>query len=93
MLENLLEYLGFNNRYSLEIDDIPKEFHPGKTASIYVDDILVGYIGEINPNIIKDEVYVLELNIDKLFTLKVRKIKYKEISKYPTTRKGCIIYI
>lgn len=87
MLENLLEYLGFNNRYSLEIDDIPKEFHPGKTASIYVDDILVGYIGEINPNIIKDEVYVLELNIDKLFTLKVRKIKYKEISKYPTIEK------
>lgn len=87
MLENLLDYLGFNNRYTFETKNIPNEFHPGKTAEILIDNILIGYIGQINPTLTKKETYVLEINIDKLMNLKVRNIKYKEVSKYPKIEK------
>lgn len=85
--ENLLDYLGFNNRSNFITNDIPKEFHPGKSSQILIDNTFVGYIGMINPNITKEEIFVMELNIDKLKLLKVRNIKYKEISKYPTIEK------
>lgn len=83
IIETLLNYLGYNNRYNFVVEEFPKEFHPFKTASIYVDDTFIGYIGAVNPTINKNEIYVCEINIDTLYTLKTRRIKYKEISKYP----------
>lgn len=87
ILENLLNYLGFSNRYKFIIDDIPLEFHPGKTAKIIIDNMFVGYVGQVNPNITKEDVFIAELSIDKLMSLKVRNIKYKETSKYPHIEK------
>lgn len=87
ILENLLNYLGFSNRYKLITDDIPLEFHPGKAAKILIDNVFIGYIGQVNPNTTKEEIFILELSIDKLMSLKVRNIKYKETSKYPHIEK------
>ncbi|NLV90566.1 MAG: phenylalanine--tRNA ligase subunit beta [Tenericutes bacterium] len=84
IVESLLDYLGLNNRYKFVNENIPKEFHPGKTASIYIDNIHIGYIGAINPTLYDEEIYVVELSIEKLITLKTRNIKYKEITKYPS---------
>lgn len=83
IVENLLDYLGYNNRYSFKIEEFPKEFHPGKTSGIYIDGNFVGYIGAINPSINDNEIYVSEINLDALYSLKTRRIKYKEITKYP----------
>lgn len=87
MVESLLNYLGFSNRYTFTTNNIPSEFHPGKAAGILVDNNLLGYVGMINPNIVKDEIYVMELSVDKLREIKVKNIRYKEISKYPTIEK------
>ena len=83
IIECLLDYLGFNNRYKFINEEVPKELHPGKSSKIYIDNIYIGYIGTINPNITKEDIYVSEISIDILMSLKIRKIKYKEISKYP----------
>ena len=87
IVENLLNYLGFKNRYKFVVDNVPGEFHPGKTAKILIDNVFIGYIGEINPNITKNEVFISEISIDKIKSLKTRNIKYKEISKYPKIEK------
>ena len=87
IIENLLNYLKLNNRYEFKKDDLPKEFHPGRSAGIYVDNELVGYFGEVHPKLSKTKIYVFELSIDKLIAKKIRRIKYKDIPKYPSVTK------
>ena len=83
VLEELLEYLGYDNRYSLIKENIPTDFHPGQSASIIVNGVSVGIIGKLHPSVAKDDIYVIEINLDKLFLFKVKRMQYKELSKYP----------
>lgn len=88
VVEELLEYLGYANRYSLLLPkNIPNEFHPGQTAEINVNGDSVGIVGKIHPSICKENVYVMEINLDKLLSKRVGKMKYKEISKFPNVKK------
>lgn len=88
IVENLLEYLGFINRYTFKINNnLPKEVHPGISAEIFVDNELVGYIGKIHPQISKKDIYIGEIDLEKLFDKKIKNFKYQELSKYPTINK------
>lgn len=89
IVENLLEYLGLINRYKFDTEEIPNEYHPYQSARILVDRQVVGYMGVIHPSVSKNKLYVFELDLDKLFNIKVRGIKNKEISKYPAVVKDC----
>lgn len=86
-LENLLDYLGFNGRYSYDTTDIPKEFHPYQSARVLIDNNFVGYIGLINPSVNTNKIYMFELLLEVIKSLKVRGIKAHEISKYPWVSK------
>lgn len=83
ILEELLEYLGYQNRYSLKVEDIPGELHPGQSASIILNNIKIGIIGKVHPSVTPDDIYVLEINLEKLFAIRVKGMQYKEISKFP----------
>lgn len=92
--EEILDYLGYENRYSfVKKDKISAEFHPGQTAYISVNNDVVGIIGRLHPNVenninnAKSPVYVLEINLDKLLEKKTGKMKFKEISKFPSIEK------
>lgn len=88
VVEELLDYLGYANRYSLIVPNkLPKEFHPYQTAEINVNGDSVGIVGKIHPSICKEQVFVMEINLDKLLDKKVGKLKYKEISKFPNVKK------
>ena len=86
VVEELLIYLGYENRYSLVTDNIPKFMHPGQSAVINLNGKEIGYLGKIHPSIEKD-VYICEINLDKLLENRVSKLKYKEINKYPSISK------
>ena len=75
--EEVLDYLGYSGRYSFMKQEMPKEMHPGQSAMINVNGSNIGMIGKIHPSVTKDDVYVLEINLDELFTKKVVKMKYK----------------
>ena len=83
VMERVLDYLGYGNRYYLVKEDIPKELHPGQSASIYLDNKKIGILGKLHPNVTKDDIYVLEINLSILLQNRTSKMKYKEISKYP----------
>ena len=83
IVEELLHFLGYDNRYSFTTNNIPSYLHPGRSAVINVSGKDIGIIGSLHPSIAK-EVYVAEINLDKLFENRVSKLKYKEISKYPS---------
>ena len=85
--EELLDFLGYNGRYSFVKQDCPKEMHPGQTAVISVNADPVGIIGKLHPEVSKEDVYVMEINLSKLLAKKVGKMKYKEISKFPSIKK------
>lgn len=87
VLEELLDYLGYNGRYSLNVSDIPEELHPGQSASILMQGKKVGVIGKLHPNVIKDDVYVFELNLTKLLSNRGTRMSFKEIPKYPIVKK------
>ena len=87
VMEGLLDYLGYNGKYSLVVEDIPEELHPGQAASIIVDGTNVGIIGKIHPNVTKDNIFVMEISLDKLFAKEHEAMKYKEISKFPNVVK------
>lgn len=88
IVEELLDYLGYANRYSFVVPkEISKEYHPGQVAEINVNGDIVGIMGRLHPQEVKDAVYVMEINLDKLLEKKVGKMKYKEISKFPNIKK------
>ena len=87
--EEILDYLGYSGRYSFvqDFDKISSDMHKGKSAIISVNNDNVGFIGRISPIIAKDEVYVMEINLDKLLLKKTGNMKFKEISKFPVVKK------
>lgn len=95
IVEELLDYLGYAGRYSFVVNEekIPDELHPGQAAQISVNNDVVGIIGRIHPAISKENVYVFEIDLDKLLAKKVGKMKYKEISKYPSVNKDLALVV
>ena len=84
-VEDILSYFGFQNRYSFEKVNLP-DMHPGKSCQILLDRKPVGILGQVHPNVSKDEIYVCEISLQALMQ-KVKPLKFKEASKYPTITK------
>ena len=85
IIENLLQFMGYENRYSFVRSDC-SDLHPGVQANIILDGKSIGILGKIHPNITKKDIYVFEVNLDSLYG-KTSKLKYKESFKYPSIEK------
>ena len=81
IVQNVLDYLGFKNRYTFEKKEIP-DLHPGVCGSIMLDGKQIGVIGKIHPSLTKDDIYAVELSLEALMS-KVKPIKFKAALKYP----------
>lgn len=92
--EEILDYLGYGGRYSFVLPKKEiKEFHPGQTAEISVNNDIVGIIGKLHPEFTKDSIFAFEINLDKLLEKKTGKMSFKEISKYPTSSKDLAVVV
>lgn len=85
IVENLLDYLGFKNRYTFVVGN-DSNMHPGIQADILLDRKVIGHLGRIHPSICKDEIYALELFIEKL-DVSVKPTKFKQASKLPSIKR------
>ncbi len=96
IVDTVLSKFGYTTNYRV-IDDALPNLHPGRSAYIYVNDTKIGFIGEIHPRYAKDhdlgEVYVFEINLDLLFSLKNHSFEYKTISKYPSVTRDLAIVL
>ena len=94
VIEETLNSMGYEGRYSFVVPkDISKDFHPGQSADIIVNGKKYGFVGLIHPNKCSDKVFVAELNLSKLSELKTGKMKYKEISKFPSIKKDIAVVV
>ncbi len=82
IVEELLDYLGYNGRYTINVGNVPNELHPGVSAVINMQGKDIGIIGKLHPSITKDDVYVFEINLDKLLSNRTSNIKFKEVPKF-----------
>ena len=82
IVEELLNYLGFKNRYQF-VRGTTSSLHPGISSDILLDRKKIGIMGRVHPKNCKDEVYVCEISMEALMG-KVKALKYKEASRYPT---------
>lgn len=77
------------SRIKFETLSDSKEFHPYRSLKVYLDNKLIGVLGEVHPkikehfNFNKDSLCLLELNLNKLFNTKTSNNKSVEYSKYP----------
>ena len=86
MVENVLDYLGFKNRYTFTVDNT-SDMHPGMSATILLDREPIGIVGRVHPSLSKDDIFVAELSLTKIMGKQIKAIKYKESSKYPAIKK------
>jgi phenylalanyl-tRNA synthetase beta chain len=94
IVEEVLDFLGYENRYSFILPkETIKELHPGQMANINVNGEDIGIIGRVHPEIVKENVFVMEINLEKLLAKKTGKMKFKEISIYPEVKKDIAILI
>ncbi len=94
IIEEILDNLGYENRYSfVKTRDIPNEFHPGQVADIIINGKKYGIMGLVHPSISQEKVFVCEINLSKLLELKTGKMKYKEISKFPSIKKDLSLVV
>ncbi len=88
IVENLLKFLGLNNRYTLKLsDNLPKEIHPKINSEIIIDGAELGYFGKLHPNVSKIDCYVCEISLTKVLEHKSSDVKYTELNKYPKIEK------
>ena len=81
VIENILDYLGFKNRYTFVKMKLP-DLHPGICAGVMLDRKMIGVIGKVHPSLTKDDIYVAEVSLEALMS-KVKPIKFKGALKYP----------
>ncbi len=89
-VETIFKNLGVEeSRYKLvRVDQNDTNYHPGRSAYIMIGKEIVGVIGNIHPLMEKKynvkDVYVVELNLTTLLNLKTSKVKFVDISMYPS---------
>lgn len=94
IIEELLNYLGYEGRYSFVTPKkLANEIHPFQTADISLNGEIIGTMGKVHPAKTKEDVFVFEISLDKLLSKKTGKMKYKEISKYPSVKKDLSIVV
>jgi phenylalanyl-tRNA synthetase beta chain len=96
IIETLFDRLGIEARFFEAEDPI---LHPGKTANITVDEITVGVLGEVHPEVVdrfeisSPSVYLFELDLPKLLPLVTVTRSYKPLSRYPSILRDIAIVV
>ena len=72
---------------SYEADTNNPSYHPGRCAKVSVAGVVLGYMGQVHPLVaanygIDTEVYCVEIDFSKLFTLKLPDPTYVPLPKY-----------
>jgi phenylalanyl-tRNA synthetase beta chain len=63
-------------------------YHPGRSARVLADGMAIAQLGQVHPDVaaarkLKQDVYLAELYLDRLFALPLRAPRYQELSRFP----------
>ncbi|WP_033165062.1 phenylalanine--tRNA ligase subunit beta [Clostridium sp. KNHs205] len=88
VLEEILMKVGLKDRVSYEPGTLKPYLHPGRQAEMTYDGTIIGYLGEIHPDVLEgydigDKAYVGVLDMPEIVARASFDIKYQGIAKYP----------
>ncbi len=90
VLEELFEKLGLHHAFTYNPKGDYPFLHPGRQAAIQNGEDVIGYIGQLHPEVVdnynmKGEVYVAVVDLPKLTALASFDRKYEGIAKFPAS--------
>jgi len=89
-VENLLAAFGWGHAtYKRKTAEY---FHPGRSALAVMDTVPVAQFGQIHPEIVaarklRQDVFIAEFNLEALYELGPRKIRFRPLGKYPAVER------
>lgn len=88
VIEEFLERTGLKAPVSYDPKAGKNFLHPGRQANLYYDGTVIGYMGELHPNVadlydIGDRAYVAVLDMPEIVARAGFDVKYTGIAKYP----------
>lgn len=95
IVEIILKKFGLNGEFKRA--DI-SYLHKGRSADIYVGKNLIGYLGEVHPEVAKsfdvlERMYIAELNVDMLNKLADCSYEFVAISNYPPIERDIAVVV
>ncbi|MDT0121817.1 phenylalanine--tRNA ligase subunit beta [Paenibacillus sp. RRE4] len=101
-LENLFAYLGLEQRIRF-VANSPEGFHPGRSASIYLDGkdgsegTLIGTLGQLHPELQQqydlNDVYVAEIALEGIYEEADADIRYRELPRFPAVERDIAVVV
>jgi phenylalanyl-tRNA synthetase beta chain len=88
-VENLLapfrECLGYDRKAS-------EYYHPGRSARVKVDAVVVGQFGQIHPEVaasrkLRQDVYLAEFDLNQLYEIELRTDRFRPTGKFPAVER------
>jgi phenylalanyl-tRNA synthetase beta chain len=85
--------LGFFEYDSLQYEALAADYyHSGRSASAIMDGLMVAQFGQLQPRIassrkLRQDVFIAELYLDRLYRHKLRKIQYEPLPRYPAVQR------
>jgi len=94
-LEAILTGLRMPKASYTAVKDNPS-YHPGRCAKVSIGGVDLGYMGQVHPLVCKNygidaEVYCVEIDFSKLFTLQLPDPTYTPLPKYPSVTRDLAI--
>lgn len=88
VVEEFLEKVGMKSLVTYDPQSEKPYLHPGRQANIIYDMVVIGYLGEIHPEVmdnydIGEKTYVAVLDMPEIVSRATFDIKYTGIAKYP----------
>ena len=96
ILDGLFNLLGLEDRVTYTQGGL-EGLHPGRTAMVALDNKVIGFVGQIHPEVQKEldlnETYVYELSLQDLLEAKVEEITYTPIPRYPSMTRDIALVV
>lgn len=96
VLEGLFDLLGLGERVSY-VQTKMDGMHPGRTAQVILDGEVIGVIGQLHPEVQKDQdltdTYVFELSLKAVLDANVEETQYKPIPRFPSMSRDIALVV
>lgn len=95
IVDTMLSRLGVKDVSYKTENSLNPNFHPGRCASVWTNDVCLGFITELHPRFLKDNdlprLVAFELNQDLILEAISKEFKYQPISKFPSIERDLAI--
>lgn len=97
VVEHLLGGLGMLSHITYQASVDHEEMHPGRTADILYDDHVIGFVGELHPQLAAElklkRVYVFELDLSYLMAQQPSAQIYQPVAKFPEVTRDIALLV